>query len=130
MQDVIFTFILLQLIQQFILPVIVWSPVEQFPRIKFSCPKCTVQGCSLSPTTWTNGHIHHPRLIHDIHSNVLLFSRIYGCKNGHEVYGHHPQLVESDLIVSYSLPFLLWHSTGFTISSRTLSMFWNFAARV
>ena len=110
----IISYVLLQIVQQFILSVLVWSPIEQFSNVRYSCPKCTeAENSYLIPTTWTNGHVHHPRLIHDVHSNVSLFSRVYCCKNGHEVYGHYPQLLEHEILCDP--PFLLWHSTDFTL---------------
>jgi hypothetical protein len=105
-----------QLMQQFILPVLVWSPIEQFPKVKFGCPKCAESQNCLSPITWTNGRVHQPRLIHGVFTNILLFSRVYGCQNCHEVYGHHPGLVENNEITSCNVPFLLWHNTGYTLS--------------
>ena len=92
--------------------------------MKFQCPKClqsassdSLEHNSLAPIAWTNGcnSKYNPRLLHDVNSNVLLLSRIYSCKCGHEVYGHHPKLIENELVHPF-LPFLLWHSTGFTLS--------------
>ena len=95
---------------------IIWSPIEQFPNINFTCPKCSMNCTILSSIAWTNGcsSKYQPRLIHDVNSNVLLLSRIYLCSNGHEVYGHHAGLLNQ--LKSVNTPFLLWHSTGFTTS--------------
>ena len=63
---VILFHVLLQIVQQFILSALVWSPIEQFSNVRYSCPKCTeAENSYLIPTTWMNGHVHHPRLIHD-----------------------------------------------------------------
>lgn len=96
-----------------------WSPVEQFDKLCFDCPKCTEKTTpahSLTPVSWTNGcnAKYSPRLIHDINSNILLLSRVYTCNFGHEIYGHHKYFVEHEGTIS-QVPFKLWHSTGFTV---------------
>ena len=112
----------LQLIDHLILPVIMWSPVEQYPNLTHVCPKCSEDtfcesSQSLTPIAWTSGcnPKFSPRLIHDVNCNVLLLSRVYKCNNGHEIYGHHRYFVEHEETKS-RVPFLLWHSTGFTVS--------------
>ena len=109
-----------------VLPVIIWSPIEQFANVAFTCPKCSLttepgSSCQnlgnqkLSPIAWTNGcsSKYLPRLLHDVNSNVLLLSRVYQCSFGHDVYAHHPGLVKQCEIFT-DVPFYLWHSIGFT----------------
>ena len=77
-------FIYVQPVTLLVLLVVMWSPLEQFqesPNEEF-----------VSPSGWTNGFDlwHSPRLLHNVDSHFLLISRIYKCKNGHEVYAHHP----------------------------------------
>ena len=100
------------------LPVIIWSPLDQFPECVFTCPKCTERSLSCSSylsIAWTNGYNskYLPRLLHDVNVNVLLISRVYQCNNGHEVYAHHPALIANFELNNY-VPFYLWHSTRFT----------------
>ena len=77
------------------LPVIIWSPLQQYGDVvKGKCPKCLVTGTNneLMPTGWTDSsnsdHV-HPRLLHCVNTNVLLISRIYTCSSQHLVLGHH-----------------------------------------
>lgn len=104
------------------LPVIIWSPLEQYQEyINSECPKCeldtVVTKSKLVPCGWTNSESIQPRLIHCVNNNVILVSRIYCCENNHRVLGHHPgiirKFVEHDL--KCVVPFHLWHVTGCTI---------------
>lgn len=101
-----------------------WSPLEQFDTLHFDCPKCSeaTSEASLShfltPISWTNACSakYSPRLIYGVNSNFLLLSRVYNCKYGHEVYGHHRFFVEHEDTISrvplnYGTPqVLLWFS--------------------
>ena len=55
----------------------------------------------------------NPRLIHDVNSCCLLISRVYKCKHGHEILGHHPDIL-SRFIDGSLVPFRLYRQTGFT----------------
>ena len=98
---------------------ILWSPYEQFSQLNFSCPKCskTIQ-VPLSPIEWTYTSNRQPRLIHCLNTNILLISRVYQCSNEHVILGHHPDLVNHvrESGMECSIPFLLWHQTGFSIT--------------
>ena len=73
------------------LPVIVWSPLEQYSSVvNRECPKCIIEGqnSQLTATSWTDGSsTEQPRLLYCVNSNV---SRIYSCPNKHRVLGHNP----------------------------------------
>ena len=73
----------------------------------------------LVPSGWTNGHSseNQPRLIHCVHVNIILVSRVYRCENDHRVLAHHPSLIKLFTAghLRCLLPFYLWHRTGFTI---------------
>ena len=105
------------------LPVIIWSPLEQYSGyINNQCPKCELDNLPVTclvPFGWTNGHSseNQPRLLHCVHVNVLLVSRVYRCDNDHHVLAHHPSIIKLFTAGNLRclLPFHLWHRTGFTI---------------
>ena len=105
------------------LPVIIWSPLEQYlDLISKECPKCKLEkspDSQLVPAGWTNGQSseNQPRLLHCVNSNVILISRIYHCPNNHRVLAHHPDIIRSFTTTNLQcvVPFHLWHVTGFTI---------------
>ena len=102
------------------LPVIIWSPLEQYSNlISNECPKCENCVSRLSPSAWTNGQStaeNQPRLLHCVNFNVLLVSRIYCCENNHRVLGHHPGIIKQfNGRLRCVVPFHLWHQTGFTV---------------
>ena len=99
-------------------PLLIWSPLEQYPgSIHIVCPKCKKD---LNAIDWCDGHTarHCPRLIHDINSCCLLVSRIYKCKDGHEILGHHSEVLSQFHVAACSslIPFRLYHKTGFTVA--------------
>ena len=104
------------------LPVIIWSPLEQYGcMIEQICPKCAVTGIKsqLNPAGWTdssNSDHGHPRLLHCVNKNVLLIGRVYTCSNQHCVLGHHPDLMRqfNEKHLQPLVPFNLWHKAGFT----------------
>ena len=105
------------------LPVIIWSPLEQFSGfISNDCPKCRIDGkCSqLVHSDWTDGHSSdtRPRLLYCVNSNVILVSRIYSCPNEHRVLGHHADIVHRFTVAGKisMLLFRLWHVAGFTVN--------------
>ena len=104
------------------LPVIVWSPTEQYAGlISSECPKCGMDRVvsQLSPIDWTDGCCSEkqPRLLHCVNTNVILVSRIYQCPNQHRVLGHHPDILHRFTMnnLQIFIPFRLWHRTGFTV---------------
>jgi hypothetical protein len=96
-------------------PIIMWSPLEQFANILFTCPKCTTSSV-LHTREWRNG-MHgsrsEPRKIYGVHGVTLLVSRVYACSANHEVVGCHPGILKQ--IPTSFIPFKLWHITGFTL---------------
>ena len=112
----------MQVMYYLMLPVIVWSPTEQYSGlISSKCPKCEMDGVhsQLYPIAWTDGRCNdnRPRLLHCINTNVILVSRIYRCSNQHRVLGHHPDIIHrfTRHNLQSLLPFRLWHITGFTV---------------
>ena len=98
---------------------LLWSPLEQFKSLILNvalCAVCTAAGrrdSRLTPSAkWQDGSTERrqPRKIHDSRGIVLLVSRIYKCKHGHEILGHDPSILSC---IPHSLqPFRLWHKTG------------------
>ena len=107
------------------LPVIVWSPLEQYSSVvNRECPKCIIEGqnSQLTATSWTDGSsTEQPRLLYCVNSNV---SRIYSCPNKHRVLGHTPGIMEQ--IPTQLVPFHLWHVAG--LQSVSLITFINYAS--
>ena len=103
----------------FFLPkIFMWSPQEQFPDCKITCP---VHKCPLIPkkfTSETGKQDRMPRLIFDLFGNVLLVQRIYKFN----IRGHPHKIVasSSDLLVYLPnhvrnmFPFLLFTRSGCT----------------
>ena len=111
--------------QFIVLPIILWSPFEQYPALKKGCPKCEANGVqsSLSAIGWSDGsNSNEPRLIHCTNSNVILVSHIYKCPCEHRVYiyilANHPDILHQFTIqhLESVIPFHLWHIAGFTKS--------------
>ena len=100
-------------------PIILWSPLEQFPKIKVVCPKCTmlnVPNIPLHARGWRNGMgglRSDPRKIYGVYGITLLVCRVYACSKNHEVVGYHPGILKE--IPTCFVPFKLWHITGFTL---------------
>ena len=99
-------------------PIILWSPLEQFPMMKTklcTCPKCNSGEVILHPSTWRDGtksRRSEPRKVYGEDGVTLLVGRVYTCSKGHEVIGYHPSILEK--IPACFIPFDLWHITGFT----------------
>lgn len=100
-------------------PLILWSPLEQFNKVKIACPKCSVAGVadvSLHARGWRDGMggtRSEPRKVYGVNGVTLLVGRVYACSKGHEVVGYHPGILKA--IPACFIPFKLWHITGFTI---------------
>lgn len=109
----------LQAVYYLILPVILWSQLEQHSMlIKSECPKCRMEGTTslLTPNSWTNGHLmkHQPRSIHCVDCNTHLVSHVYHCHSGHTVLGHYSEILQAfkQAQLQSMLPFQLWDITG------------------
>ena len=79
------------------LPLRIWSPLEQYPdAFDETCPKCSSTLPEIfEAMDWCDGHAPNrlPRLVHDIDCCCLLVNRVYRCKNGYIVLGHHPYII-------------------------------------
>lgn len=100
-------------------PIIMWSPLEQFSKIRIVCPKCATSkepNVPLHARGWRNGMggpRSDPRKIYGTNGIVLLVCRVYACPKNHEVVGYHPGILKQ--IPSCFVPFKLWHITGFSL---------------
>lgn len=102
-------------------PIILWSPLEQFPFLSFVCTKCSIDlKVHMTSADWTCGprEIRLPRMLFCVNNNVLLISHVYQCTNGHEILGHHPDILSvfTSQNVGSAVPFVLWYQCGFTTS--------------
>ena len=116
-------------------PILLWSPTEQFPSLfqnGIPCPLCGDNQSNLQMYGWRDGSgasRNQPRKIHRINNIVLLVSRVYKCKRGHEISACNPTILVC-CPVAELIPFQLWHITGFTMDfvnyiSDSWSKPWN-----
>lgn len=100
------------------LPVLIWSPLEQYPALIDNLNRCSQCNSILSPDGWTSGCSGqtNPRLLYSINTNAILISRVYICQKQHRFLGHCPDIINAFTrqgLISL-VPFILWHKTGFT----------------
>ena len=114
------TLLCFQTFPHLILPVVIWSPLQQFSScIKISVPNVNLISfpwLNFFPADWANGisSENRPRLINCVRVNVILVSRVYCCDK-HRVFAHHPTIINHFAGNFRCLPFHLRHRTGFTI---------------
>ena len=100
-------------------PILLWTPTEQFPSLfpnGILCPVCEENRSQLQMYGWkdgSGGSRNEPRKIHGICSVILLVSRVYKCKKGHEISACNPKILVCHPVPEL-IPFQLWHITGFT----------------
>ena len=96
--------------------VIIWNPLLQFPLIRLSVEKCPKEDCNgdLAFYAWASGERKgmQPRLIHDMHSIVILVGAIYRCSSDHVVYSTDANILQK--LDRAHIPSILLHRTGFT----------------
>ena len=87
----------------FFIPILVWSPVEQYNGVLldgFTCPRCDSSSI-LYRFGWMNGigrNRLQPMRIHGRDSVTILVGRIYKCmKSGHEIVGYHSGILRQHL---------------------------------
>lgn len=105
------------------LPYMLWDPLSQFPIVflqrQLDCPLGLEENVA-NPLTvsnnWRNGisERQQPRIIFHVGSCAYLVSRVYTCKNSHEIFGNHPHVLENLPAVYH--PFQLTHQSGFSVS--------------
>ena len=96
--------------------ILIWDPVTQH-KITLTCPHClhSSNGNSLYATRWKDGKASYdePRKLFCIQREVLLVSRVYRCKSGHQILAHDPWILKT-ISSSTHVPFVLFHKSGVT----------------
>lgn len=90
--------------------VMLWDPYVTM-SLPLQCIECTQP---ITRNAWKVGQSGGliPRVIHDIHSVVILVSRQYKCSNSHSVLTTDPRVLA--LISDEYTPLILLHKAGFT----------------
>ena len=104
--------------ESFLVPdVILWDSMSFFPDRIIFCPSCNEQGVKedLHPIRWIDGSktYEQPRLLYGLRNDVLLVSRVYLCKNKHQIISHDSRIL-SQLQDDFNPPFVLFHRAGVT----------------
>lgn len=102
----------------FLVPdVILWDPMAYFPHRVIFCPTCDEQEVKedLHPIRWIDGSktYEQPRLLYGLRNDVLLVSRVYLCKNKHQIISHDSGIL-SQVKEDFPPPFVLFHHAGVT----------------
>lgn len=96
---------------------LLWDPVSQrtLQNGLVTRPRCDVAGVCLWPAHWKDGRNERnaPRLLFSHNGVTYLVSRVYRCRNGHEIVAHDNSILQS-FPSKEQLPFLL-NSTGMKI---------------
>ena len=79
--------------ETFLVPdIIVWDPMSFFPHRVIFCSSCDEQGVKedLHSIRWidVSKTYEQPRLLYSLRKDVLLVSRVYLCKNKHQILSH------------------------------------------
>ena len=74
----------------FLIPdILLWDPQLHFPELILICPSCNENNIeeTLHPIRWRDGRNYYdqPRLLYGLRNDVLLVSRVYRCKNKHQI---------------------------------------------
>lgn len=95
---------------------IIWDPMLLFPRLPLNCPTCSTSERLKATTRWKDGEKQHdlPRKIYGLKNDVLVVSRVYSCRYGHQIIAHDPDIL-SQLKGLLTPGFILFHKGGITI---------------
>ncbi|KAJ7353725.1 hypothetical protein OS493_032595 [Desmophyllum pertusum] len=104
--------------EAFLVPdILFWDPTFYFPECALLCPSCEEQGLfeQLHPIRWKDGSrtYDQPRQLYGLRNDVLLVSRVYLCKNKHQILSHDSGII-SQVKDKYIPPFVLCHKVGVT----------------
>ena len=104
--------------EAFLVPdIILWDPMSFFPGRVILCPTCDEQGVKedLHPIRWIDGRKTYEqlRLICGLRNDVLLVSRVYLCKNKHQIISHDSGVL-TQIKDDFPPPFILLHRAGVT----------------
>ena len=107
---------------------ILWDPICQRSLSGgiVRCPRCSGDEIFLRPTHWKAGRndYNSPRLLFTGRGVTYLVSRVYRCKNGHEIVAHDDSILG---LFPYKerLPFLLSHVKGITQELYKTIVLWS-----
>ena len=84
--------------EAFLVPdILFWDPTFYFPGVTLLCPSCEEQGLfeEVHPIRWKDGSRTHdqPRHLYGLRNDVLLVSRVYLCRNEHQILSHDPGII-------------------------------------
>ena len=104
--------------EAFLVPdIVLWEPLSYFHSLSLICPSCLEIGVNelLRPIRWKDGRTinDQPRFLYGLSNNVLLVSRIYLCKNKHQILSHDDRIL-SQIDDQFLPPFVLFYKTGVT----------------
>ena len=102
----------------FLVPdILFWDPALYFSGLVLRCPSCEEQGLfeQLHPIRWKDGSrtYDQPRQLYGLRNDVLLVSRVYLCKNKHQILSHDSGII-CQIKVEFLTPFVLCHKVGVT----------------
>ena len=104
--------------ESYVLPrVIIWDPFVQLSHnfAEVNCPRCEENTNFLRAVGWKDGRLQRdsPRSIYGNSGIVLIISRKYCCRKGHEIAGHDQAILDMFPVKSV-IPFILTHKSGVT----------------
>ena len=102
----------------FLVPdILFWDPTLYFSGLVLRCPSCEEQGLfeQLHPIRWKDGSrtYDQPRQLYGLRNDVLLVSRVYLCKNKHQILSHDSGII-CQIKGEFLPPFVLCHKVGVT----------------
>ena len=104
--------------EAFLVPdIVLWEPLVYFPHLSLTCPSCFEVGVKecLHPIRWKDGRTTNdqPRFLYGLGNKALLVSRVYLCKNKHQVLSHDVGIL-SQIDKQFFPPLVLFHKIGVT----------------
>ena len=97
--------------------ILFWDPTFYFHGVTFLCSSCEEQGLfeELHPICWKGGSWTYYQLCHlcGLRNNVLLVSRVYLCRNKHQILSHDSGII-AQIKGKFLSPFFLCHKVGVT----------------
>lgn len=102
----------------FLVPdILFWDPTLYFSGLVLRCPSCEEQGLfeQLHPIRWKDGSRTYDQLrqLYGLRNDVLLVSRVYLCKNKHQILSHDSGIM-CQIKVEFLPPFVLCHKVRVT----------------
>ena len=104
--------------EAFLVPdILFWDPTFYFPGVTLLCPSCEDQGLfeEVHPIRWKDGSrtYDQPRHLYGLRNDVLLVSRVYLCRNKHQILSHDPGII-TQIKAEFLPPIVLCNKVGVT----------------